>query len=205
MPTTVVGLRRPRTGEPTVEVVLASGERVRVHDRRVVEHGLGAGVALGPAAEAALRSAAVVDAAERRALRLIARRPRSRTELDRRLGEWGLGPADAAGVLERLGSVGLVDDDALAGAVVSARRADGYGRLRIRHDLGRIGIDGPTTAAHAATTAEAEVERARAALGARRAPATDDAAGVRRAAGYLARRGFDADTVAAVLGLDLDG
>jgi regulatory protein len=202
--TLVVGLRRPRAGEPTVEVVLDSGERVRVHDRRVVEHGLRAGSALDDDAASALRAAASADAAERRALRLIGRRPRSRSELARRLGEWGLADADAAAVLDRLAGIGLVDDDALAGAVVSARRADGYGRLRVRHDLARLGIDGETTEAHAETTAEAEIDRARMALGSHRAPATGDAAGVRRAAAYLARRGFDADTVSAALGLDMD-
>jgi regulatory protein len=203
--TTVVGLRRPRAGEPTVEVVLDTGERLRVHDRRVAEHGLRAGAELDTDREAALRSAAAADAAERRALRLIGRRPRSRAELGRRLGEWGLSEAEAAGVLDRLGALGLVDDDALAGAVVSARRAGGYGALRVRHDLHRLGIDGETTATHATTTAQAELERAQAVLGSRRAPGVNDADGVRRAAGYLARRGFDAETVAAALGLDLDG
>ena len=203
--TTVAGLRRPRAATATVEVVLGTGERLRVHDRRVLEHGLHAGAALDPAAEAALRAAAGVDAAERRALRLIGRRPRSRAELERRLGEWGLSAADAAAVLDRLGAVGLVDDDALAGAVVSTRRADGYGRLRVGHDLDRLGIDGETGAAHATTTTQEELDRARSVLGSRRAPDTSDAAGVRRAAAYLARRGFDAETVAAALGLDLDG
>src|SRR5436853_3179928 len=87
--TTVVGLRRPRAEEPTVEVVLDSGERLRVHDRRIVEHGLHTGAALDTAAASVLRAAASVDAAERRALRLIGRRPRSRSELLRRLDEWG--------------------------------------------------------------------------------------------------------------------
>ena len=202
--TPVRGLRRLRAGDPTIEVVLGSGERLQVHDRRVVEHGLHAGAVLDALAEEALRAAARADAAERRALRLIGRRPRSRSELERRLGEWGLSDAEAAGVIDRLASVGLVDDDMLAGAVVAARRAAGYGRLRVRHDLDRIGIPHETTAAHAGTTAAAELDRARAALGSRRAPRTDDAAGVRRAAAYLARRGFDAETVAAALGLDAD-
>jgi regulatory protein len=203
--TTVVGLRRPRAEETTVEVVLDTGERLRVHDRRVVEHGLRPEATLDADGEAALRSAADADAAERRALRLIGRRPRSRAELGRRLGEWGLSEAEAAGVLDRLAALGLVDDDVLAGAVVSARRADGYGALRVRHDLDRLGIDGETTAVHATTTPQAELDRARAVLGSRRAPDTNDADGLRRAAGYLARRGFDAETVAAALGYDLDG
>ena len=43
--TTVVGLRRPRPGDPVVEVVLEAGERVVIHDRRLSEHGLMVGAA----------------------------------------------------------------------------------------------------------------------------------------------------------------
>ena len=56
----------------------------------------------------------------------------------------------------------------------------------------------------AATSAAGEVERARRALGGRGGGAARDPAGVRRAAAFLARRGFDTETVAAVLDLDVD-
>jgi regulatory protein len=201
---TVAGLRRPRPGDPTVEVLLASGERIRIHDRRLAEHGLAVGDALDPAACAALRAAGRADAAERRALRLIAVRPRSRAELALRMGEWGLSEAGAAGVLERLSAMGAVDDGALAAAVVSSRRAHAYGRLRVDADLERLRVD-PAARAPVATDAGDEAERARRALAARGAPDAGDPAGLRRAAGYLQRRGFDADTVAAVLGFEADG
>ena len=164
---TVAGLRRSRPGDPTVEVLLGSGERVRIHDRRLVEHRLAVGDELDPAACDALRDAGRADAAERRALRLIAIRPRSRAELRLRMGEWGLTEAGAAAVLERL----RVSDDARA-------------------------------VAH--TTAGDEAERARQALRSHGAPDPGSPAELRRAAGFLHRRGFDADTVAAVLGLDAD-
>ncbi len=200
---TVAGLRRPRPGDPTVEVLLASGERIRVHDRRLAEHGLAVGDELDQAACAALREAGRADAAERRALRLIGVRPRSRAELARRMGEWGLSEAAAATVLERLSAIGTVDDGVLAAAVVSSRRAHAYGRLRVDADLERLRVD-PAARALAGADAGDEAERARRALGARGAPDPGDPAGLRRAAGYLQRRGFDAETVAAVLGLDVD-
>jgi regulatory protein len=200
---TVAGLRRPRPGDPTVEVLLASGERIRVHDRRLAEHGLAVGTGLDPVTSAALRDAGRADAAERRALRLIAVRPRSRAELARRMAEWGLSEAAAATVLERLTAIGAVDDGVLAAAVVSSRRAHAYGRLRVDADLERLGVD-PAARAVAATDAGDEAERARRALAARGAPDPGDPAGLRRAADYLQRRGFDAETVAAVLGLDAD-
>jgi regulatory protein len=199
---TVVGLRRPRAGDPTIEVVLESGDRLRVHDRRLAEHGLAVGAFLDPAALAKLERADAADAAERRALRLIARRPRSRSELARRLEGWGLGADDAARVLERLRGMGVLDDAALAAAVVSSRRAHAYGRLRIEADLNRLEVDPAVGDPVAATSAETEADRARQALHARRAPVTRDPADMRRAAAFLSRRGFDGDTVAAVLGFD---
>lgn len=199
----VAGLRRPRAGDPTVEIRLASGERLRVHDRRLAEHALAVGDELDPAAGAALREAAKADAAERRALGLIAVRPRSRAELARRMGEWGLSEAAAGAVLERLSAIGAVDDGVLAAAIVSSRRAHAYGRLRVDADLDRLRVD-PAARAAARTDAGGEIERARRALAARGAPDPADRAGLRRAAAYLGRRGFDADTVADVLGLDVD-
>jgi regulatory protein len=200
----VAGLRRPRAGDPTVEVVLESGERVAVHDRRLAEHGLAAGAPVAPAIWATLQRAGAADAAERRALRLIARRPRSRAELARRLDDWGLAADDAAQVLERLGSIGAVDDGALAAALVSSRQGNAYGRLRIEFDLERLQVDPAARAPLTATSPEAEVERARRALGSRHALHADDPAAARRAAAFLSRRGFDGETVAAVLGLEID-
>ena len=168
METVVVGLRRPRAGDPSVEVELDSGERVRVHDRRLPEHGLAVGASLDPATHAALVRAGAADAAERRSLGLIARRPRSRAELSRRHERRGGSRAeDAAQVLERLQGMGVLDDAALASAIVSSRRARSYGRLRIESELARLEVDPDVSAALAETSPGAEVDRARAALGAR--------------------------------------
>ncbi|HEY8859289.1 MAG TPA: regulatory protein RecX [Gaiellales bacterium] len=202
METVIVGLRRPRAGDPSVEVELDSGERVRVHDRRLPEHGLAVGAALDPASHAALVRAGAADAAERRSLGLIARRPRSRAELSRRMRGWGIPREDAAQVLERLRGMGVLDDAALASAIVSSRRARSYGRLRIASELARLEVDPDVSSALAETSAYAEVDRARAALGSRYSAHTGDPADLRRAAQFLSRRGFDADTVAAALGVD---
>jgi regulatory protein len=198
----VVGLRRPRAGDPSVEVELDSGERVRVHDRRLPEHGLAVGAALDRASYAALVRAGAADTAERRSLGLIARRPRSRAELSRRMRGWGIPREDAAQVLERLRGMGVLDDAALASAIVSSRRARSYGRLRIASELARLEVDPDVSAALAETSADAEVDRARAALGSRYSAHTGDPADLRRAAQFLSRRGFDSDTVAAALGCD---
>ncbi len=135
----VTAIRRRRPGDAAVDVVLDSGETVRVHDRRVVEHRLGAGMALGAAGLDALRRAAAFDAAEVRALRLIARRPRSTAELRTRMAGWGVDEVTAAGVVERLRELGQIDDRRLAMAVAESGRARGYGRFRTAGDLGAAG------------------------------------------------------------------
>lgn len=192
-------LRRRRAGDALVDVEFEGGERLRVHERRILEHRLGVGTEVGGAGLAALRAAAASDATERRALRLIARRPRSRAEIRRRLEEWGVDDAQAREVLERLTSVGALDDGALARAIGEERRRAGHGRLRVEADLDRLAV-----AAHARPEARGgerdEADRARELVEARYGPPPYARADVRRAAALLARRGFDADTVEAVLG-----
>jgi regulatory protein len=193
-------LRRRRAGDPTVDVELSGGERLRVHERRVVDHRLEVGRELGDAGVAALRAAAASDETERRALRLIARRPRSRAELRRRFDEWGVGGPQARDVLDRLTAIGAVDDAALARAIGADRRRSGHGRLRVEADLDRLAVD-PAARTAATATGTDELERARALVEARYGPVPLETAAVRRAAAFLARRGFDADTIEATLGL----
>jgi len=196
----VTTIRRRRPGDAAVDVILDSGETVRVHDRRVVEHRLSAGVALGAAGLDALRRAAAFDAAETRALRLIARRPRSTAELRARMTAWGVDEVTAAGVVERLRELGQVDDRRLAMAVAESGRARGFGRLRTAGDLGRLAVDGQAKAAAlAALPGDERSDAARVARGRFGPPPYDDRT-AQRVVGFLARRGFDAEAVAAAVG-----
>ena len=196
----VTAIRRRRPGDPAVDVVLDSGERLRVHDRRLAEHRLAPGAALGGPGLDALRRAAEFDDAERRALRLVARRPRSAAELRARMAGWGVDDITAAAVLERLAELGQLDDRRLAVAVAESHRARGYGRRRTAGDLARLAVDGEAAAAAlAALPADDRPEAERIAHRRFGPPPYDDAT-ARRAAGFLARRGFDPDAVAAVIG-----
>jgi regulatory protein len=187
----VTAIRRRRPGDAAVDVVLDSGETVRVHDRRVVEHRLGAGMALGAAGLDALRRAAAFDAAEVRALRLIARRPRSTAELRARMAGWGVDEITTAGVVERLRELGQVDDRRLALAVAENRTAG---------DLGRLAVDGPAAAAALAALPEDERPDAERVARGRFGPPPYDDRTARRVVDFLARRGFDRDAVAAAVG-----
>ena len=195
----VTAIRRRRPGDAVVDVVLDSGETVRIHDRRVVEQRLGAGTTLGPAGLDALRRAAAFDAAELRALRLIARRPRSAAELRGRMGEWGLDDVAAAGVIERLRELGQVDDRRLAVAVADSRRAQGHGRRRTMADLSRLAVDDPAAAEALAALPDDERPDAERVAHRRFGPPPYDDRTARRVVGFLARRGFGPDAVAAAV------
>src|SRR5690348_16141385 len=104
----VTAIRRRRPGDPAVDVVLDSGESLRIHDRRIAEHRLSPGTRLAGPGLDGLRRAAAFDDAERRLLRLLARRPRSAAELRGRMAEWGVDHVTAAAVMERLAELGQV-------------------------------------------------------------------------------------------------
>ena len=74
-----------------------------------------------------------------RALGLLAVRPRSRRELERRLLQAGFASAEVTDVLSRLERVGLVDDEAFARAL--AEQAFGNGRRHERKSSARRDLD----------------------------------------------------------------
>ena len=158
----VTGIRRVGSGS-AIEVSLESGERLRVDERRLLERELAPGVELGRAPLARLREWQRIDGAEWRALRLLARRPRSRAELAQACARWGLGSEESEALLDRLARAGLVDDIGLARRLADQRQAAGHGRLRIAHDLRRLGID-PANAVDAEDDGGGELARARAEL-----------------------------------------
>ena len=144
-----------------------------------------------------------------RALGLLAVRQRSRRELSIRLLRDGFDRDDVAEELDRLESVGLLDDRAFAAAfaeealtrrlrgrrgVASALAAKGIGRAEIDHALAGVGGSEEERAL--------ELARARA----RRLTSLEPEAAYRRLVGLLGRRGFESGTArsAARRALDLD-
>jgi regulatory protein len=127
-------------------------------------------------------------------LRLLAVRPRTRSELATALRQRGIDDAVAAEVLSRYGEVGMVDDQAFARAWVSSRHhGRGLARRALAAELRQKGVDSETVG-HAldeldpdteAATARALVERR---LRTERGGATE--ALLRRLVGMLARKGY---------------
>ncbi|MFI5049438.1 MAG: recombination regulator RecX, partial [Gaiellales bacterium] len=76
-----------------------------------------------------------------------------------------------------------------------------HGHLRARADLERHGLEEDAAGAIVQAHAQGDAEAAREMVANRFGPPPYDEATIRRAAGLLARRGFDEDTISAVLGL----
>jgi regulatory protein len=134
---------------------------------------------------------------------LLAQQPRTRAELERRLGRAGAPDEVVAAVLDRLTSVGLIDDAAYAQAYVltgiGVRRR---GTRSLRAELRGRGV-APEVIEMAAAQVDDGQERATAlALATRRAEGLSRLAPDarrRRLAGQLLRRGFSGAVVSSVL------
>jgi regulatory protein len=187
-----------------VDVCLSDGDRRRVHERRVLELGLAVGTAVGDETRAELDRFTRIDSAEQRMLRLIARRGRSRAEIVERLAALELDDDSALEIVTRLERAGFIDDRTLAAEVTDRTRVRGLGHLRTKHDLGKLQIDERSTAEALVHDPQAERSRAHAVVIKRYGAIPTTSSDLARAAAYLGRRGYDADTVATVLRFEPD-
>jgi len=124
-------------------------------------------------------------------VRALRRRDLSKSALDRRLEQAGLGSEDRRAALATLGRAGLLDDARFASARAESLAERGYGDEAIRWLLEREGVDAELTS-RAIDALPPERGRAEA-VAARRGPG-------RATAAYLARRGFAQDAVETALG-----
>jgi len=106
------------------------------------------GAALAPAVLDRLRELADIEAAERAALRALARRAHARLDLQRRLVKKQHPPAAVDAALERLASRGLLDDRRFAEQYAALRATRGKGPARLLGDLMAQGVE-RRTAEHA--------------------------------------------------------
>ena len=127
-----------------------------------------------------------------RALGLLAVRARSRRELERRLLQAGFEPDEVADVLERLGRVGLIDDEAFARQV--AEHALGVKRSGRRAVVSSLMAAGVAPDLIEATLADAGDEEDRAEALARsrasRLGSLDPVKAFSRLTSLLVRRGY---------------
>lgn len=147
-----------------------------------------------------LQAADALEQAHRRAVDLISYRPRSVREVQRRLKKAGADDVSIARVIERLIAVGLLDDAAFSKAWVESRlRANPRSKRMLAWELRRKGVNDRHIA-----SAMVDVDDAEAAYQAalKRLPRLQTLKPVerrRKLSNYLARNGFDYETIEEVL------
>jgi regulatory protein len=141
--------------------------------------------------------------ARERALRLLALRDRSRWEVQARLRQAGFDPGVVDLTVEWLQGLGYLDDRRFAAAYAEEKARGGWGPRRIQTELAAKGVDRRVVHEvlqardNEAAGAEAGMETLELTVRRRFAKqfATDPDGAERRLAGFLARRGYDWDTI----------
>jgi len=175
--------RRPPSSEP-----VASLPRREAGERKTSTQG-----------EEAARGERVERRAANVAVHQLARRGMSRWELAQVLERRGVDEATAAAELDRLESLGLLDDAALAVSLVFTQHTrKGLGRSAIAHELRQRHID-PAIIDEALGELGDDDERERAIeLAVKRAAQlhrVDETTARRRLSGFLARKGYDTGVI----------
>jgi regulatory protein len=172
--------------------------------RLAVSPQVAAGLSVGQAVDESLLSEIErresVEAAFRRAGRLLSHRPRSEAELRTALRRAGTSPEAVEAALERLKGAGQVDDDLFAAAWLENRAAfRPRSALALRAELQRKGVarDVIDRALTAFSEDEAALQAARRA--ARRWRGESGTVWKQRLYGYLQRRGFGHETISAAV------
>jgi regulatory protein len=162
----------------------------------VHELDLRVGWALAPQQFAQLERQAAIEAARDVAIRLLAVRPRSVNEMRRRLRERGHDSNAVDAAVDRLSSVGLLNDEHYAAHFARVRAAKGHAGPRLVADLKARGVDRRVAESAVHETLDAEgidtVAQARD-VAERRAKQLKDVppeAARRRLLAYMTRRGF---------------
>jgi regulatory protein len=152
-----------------------------------------------------LQELADLEAAHRAALRALARRAHARFDLRRRLLQKQHPPAAIDAALERLTTVGLLDDARFAVDYAAAKARRGRGPARLVHDLQSQGIDRRVAEDAVRTSLAAEgvdptqAVRALAEKRARQLAGLPAAVRKRRLVAFLVRRGFQGSDIRSVV------
>lgn len=139
------------------------------------------------------------------ALRMLARQPRSRAELESALARRGHGADAIAAALARLAQGGYLDDAQVADAVARGAERRQLGSRRVALTLRRRGVSRELVEQAARASGEGDLERARALLARRFPQGVGTSPRERqRAARLLVARGFPGGVVREALGIDVD-
>ena len=167
---------------------------------KIVAARLAIGQELDDAAVERLKATDDVEQSYERALRFLGPRPRSESEVRRRLREKGVEPGTIDEVVARLTRAGLVNDQAFASYWVENRVTFRPRSTRVlRAELKQKGVSEEVLQGALAGTNDAEAAYSVAAKRARRLEGLEYQEFRRKLGDFLARRGFDYDTIEPVV------
>jgi regulatory protein len=170
-----------------------------------VRAGLRKGLALSAAEQTALLSDEQHARARSAALELISYRPRTESEVRRRLQQRGFGVEVVEGAISRMRELGYLDDESYVRAFVAERlRTRGHGPARLRADLLRRGaspalIDSALEAFVTRDDLQSAALRHATGRWTRLSREADPQKRRKKLYDFLARRGFDFDMIREVL------
>ena len=121
-------------------VVLEDGSILRVGEKEVIDFALYTGKELTEDEAQAIVEAARRTGLKEKTINLLARKPMSRRELERKLGEWEAGEEETAAICDRMEELGFLNDGEYAARLVRHYSAKGYGERKLRDELYRRGI-----------------------------------------------------------------
>ena len=133
-----------------------------------------------------------------RALRYLAAREHSRTELERKLQAHEEAPGQLAQVLDELQAKDFISEARVVESVIN-RRAARMGAARIRHELLNKGLSAEAVAGAVASLKNSELERAREIWRKKFDGAAPDAASRAKQMRFLAARGFGGEVIRRVV------
>ena len=120
--------------------VLEDGGILRVSENEVINFGLYTGKELGEEEAERLLESLRRSQLKEKTIALLARKPMSRRELERKLEEWEAGEAESAEICSRMEELGFLNDREYAARVVRHYSAKGYGARRLRDELYHRGV-----------------------------------------------------------------
>ncbi|MCD6666614.1 MAG: recombination regulator RecX [Hydrogenophaga sp.] len=133
-----------------------------------------------------------------RALKLLAAREHSRSELEKKLASHEEVPGELAQALEELQAKGFISEQRVVESVLH-RRAARLGTGRVKQELQAKGISAEAMADAIDALRQTEVERAREVWRKKFGEPAADAAGRAKQMRFLAARGFGADAIRRVV------
>lgn len=201
---TITKLAAQKNDASRASVFLDGAFAFGVHQDLVLKHGLHQGRTLSLEEQRALEEEDAVMRAKAKAMRYVARRARTTTEVRRKLREKDYEEPAIEAAVARLEELGYLDDASYAREYVQSRfRSKGYGPIRLRRELEQRGVDRHQIEDAMLLLEEDELLEAARAHARKRWPRLSDEDDLRRRRkklqGYLRRRGFSYEVIRRVI------